>query len=527
MPKVIDFGVAKAIARGRGRRCRRTRAELLVGTPEYMSPEQLDLGGLDVDTRSDIYSLGVVLYELLAGALPFDWPARARPARTASAGSARPAEPAPASRRFRTLPEERRRAAAEARRTTARRWSGSSRATSTGSSSRPWTRPHAPLRDRLRAGGRPAPPPRQPAGAGRTAPRVVPHGEIRASPSRGGRGAVAGTVLVVAFAFATALQAREVRRALARADRERARAERVAEFLTQVFEASDPYRGRGREATAREVLDRGAERVRRELADEPEVQAAVMSAVGRVYAQLGIYDHAERLLGEALAVNRRLHPGGDVEVAEVLEELGQVRTRVADHAGARRLYEEAGALRLRLFGAQDARLARNLYLLGALSTAEGKVRGGGAVAPRGASPRRRGALPDGLDTTASTLDHLGNLALRTGDFAAAEAHLRDALALRRQQGLGAPHTAGTLGRLGSVLSERGDLEAAEPLLREALDLLERHFGADHWELQRPSTTSPCSSTTAATTRPPSRCTAGRSPSRNRCMETGIPTSPSA
>ena len=72
LPKIIDFGVAKATAQKLTEKTLFTELGVLIGTPEYMSPEQADLTGEDVDTRTDVYSLGVILYELLVGALPFD-----------------------------------------------------------------------------------------------------------------------------------------------------------------------------------------------------------------------------------------------------------------------------------------------------------------------------------------------------------------------------------------------------------------------------------------------------------------------
>ena len=72
MPRIIDFGVAKATAQPLTDRSLFTEMGMLIGTPEYMSPEQAEMTGLDVDTRSDVYALGVLLYELLIGALPFD-----------------------------------------------------------------------------------------------------------------------------------------------------------------------------------------------------------------------------------------------------------------------------------------------------------------------------------------------------------------------------------------------------------------------------------------------------------------------
>src|SRR6185369_14552684 len=72
VPKVIDFGVAKALGQKLTEKTLFTRFEQMIGTPAYMSPEQAALSGLDVDTRSDIYSLGVLLYELLTGVTPLD-----------------------------------------------------------------------------------------------------------------------------------------------------------------------------------------------------------------------------------------------------------------------------------------------------------------------------------------------------------------------------------------------------------------------------------------------------------------------
>src|SRR5208337_1841363 len=80
VPKVIDFGIAKAIGQKLTERTLFTRFEQLIGTPAYMSPEQAEWGGVDIDTRSDIYSLGALLYELVTGTTPFEKETLARAA---------------------------------------------------------------------------------------------------------------------------------------------------------------------------------------------------------------------------------------------------------------------------------------------------------------------------------------------------------------------------------------------------------------------------------------------------------------
>jgi hypothetical protein len=116
VPKVIDFGIAKAIEGRLGEESLHTRHEQLLGTPAYMSPEQAALGGLDVDTRSDVYGLGVLLYELLAGRTPFDAKELAAVTPEEMRRILREREPLRPSALLRSLPPAELQAAAEVRR---------------------------------------------------------------------------------------------------------------------------------------------------------------------------------------------------------------------------------------------------------------------------------------------------------------------------------------------------------------------------------------------------------------------------
>ena len=108
-PKVIDFGVAKAIGHRLAAQTIHTQQGDLIGTPEYMSPEQAEMTGLNIDTRSDIYSLGVLLYELLVGRLPFDPVELRRGSLLDFQRRIRDLEPIKPSTRLRTLPDSQRR----------------------------------------------------------------------------------------------------------------------------------------------------------------------------------------------------------------------------------------------------------------------------------------------------------------------------------------------------------------------------------------------------------------------------------
>ena len=479
-PKVIDFGVAKATQPITGESLQ-TMHGLVVGTLEYMSPEQLDRGnGADIDTRSDIYSLGVLLYELLCGQLPYDWDLLRKGGLDSLRRILHESEPPRPSARLRTLDTE---VAGEVAAARGQSPAALARALA---GDLDWILLKALDRDRTR----------RYASASEFADdvrRYLAHEPALAGPPsatyrvakfvRRHRAAVtvAATIstLLVGFAIVTSMQSLEIRRALDRARIERAHAERVSAFLTDVFRASDPYAGRGSEVTAREVLDRSFERISRDLQDDREVKASVLNVLGATYGQLRQYDQGEKLIRESLALRRNLHGGDHLETAESLEALGHIQLRRAQLPGAARTLEEAVAMKKRLLPPGDPRRAEGLFYLGAVRRMDGSLDVARAHLLEALSLSRNASDPRIRRIAANAADELGNVGIKRADFAEAERWYRQALAMRRKDDPDAPATADTQVRLGAVLTERGDPAAAEPYLRSALAALERHLGRDH------------------------------------------------
>ncbi|MGQ0734216.1 MAG: serine/threonine-protein kinase [Acidobacteriota bacterium] len=443
VPKIIDFGVAKAITQHLTERTLFTELGMLVGTPEYMSPEQADLTALDVDTRTDIYSLGVLLYELLTGSLPFT----ARELRERGIDeirrvirevdppkpSTRASEPAPDSAdRARKRHSEPRQLASQLR------------------GDLDWITMKALDKDRTRRYDTAI-------DLAHDVRRHLQHEPVVAGPPsawyrtrkfvRRHRFGVSATatllVLLVVFAVSLAERTRRIAEERNRANQESARANREAEaarqvsgFLTRLFELSDPSEARGNAVTAREILDTGSARMERELAGQPDLQSRLMGTMGAAYQSLGLYEVSRALLGKSLDLQRST-PGTDpMALARTLQDLGHVLAR----------------LRLRpssMFRGSSASL--------------------GAALAGPASGRARKLDSNGWESAESSF-----LVLR-GDFAAAEPMLSEALALRERHGTDADaaELAETLGALGVLAYSRGEYDKAEALNRRRLDTARR------------------------------------------------------
>jgi eukaryotic-like serine/threonine-protein kinase len=470
--KIIDFGVAKATAQRLTEKTLFTELGVLIGTPEYMSPEQAEMTGLDVDTRTDVYALGVMLYELLTGALPFD----SRELRQAGFEEIRrlirEVDPPRPSTRVRSLGERSTEAAT-------RRGTEPRRLISRLRGDLDWIVMKALEKDRTRRYG-------SPADMAGDVERHLNHQPVVAGPPgasyragkfvrrhRFGVAVAAVTVLaLVGFGVAMAAQAHRI-------GIERNRAEKVSEFLTNLFKVSDPGQARGESITAREILDKGAAGIEKELGDEPEVQAQLLLTMSEVYLNLGLYGRAEPLCTKSVEIRRRVLGDQHPDTLTALETLSKLYERQGRYAESEKLSRSNLEARRRILG-KDHRLT--LFSKERLAVAierQGRYEEALQLQMEVLEARRRVLPPDDQQTIWSMQDVAADYQW-LGQYEKAESLYREAYELRKSS-LGADHpdTLWILNNLGRVAFDRGNYAGSERLLREAWESRRRVLGPDH------------------------------------------------
>lgn len=345
---------------------------------------------------------------------------------------------------------------------------------------------------------------------------------IRDRPARRRlRLALAALVLTaIAFGFKYTVDLERERRLALEA---RDEAEEVTKLLVELFEVSDPGTARGRNVTAREILDRGAERIGAELEDRPRIRARLLVTIGEVYRQLGLYEQAAPLLEEALEMRRELFGERSLEVADSLYQLGRLKNAVGRYEEAEEFYRPSLELREELLGPdhprvaevltsrgsnrsrmgeleegekqlrraleihrlqapESAEIATSLQVLGSILGAGGEIEEAGRLYQRSLEIRQR-LLGDDHPDLLLSLVGLAVVSLHREDYEKAEELFKRALTIQtRVLGPDHPNVSLTLLNLAQVYRRRGRLREAEPLLRRALEIRRSVYGADHPEV---------------------------------------------
>jgi len=477
--RIIDFGVAKAVSQRLTERTLFTELGVMIGTPEYMSPEQAELTGQDVDTRSDVYSLGVMLYELLVGALPFESKELRGAGYDEIRRRIREEDPPRPSAKLSSLGE---RSTESARHRKAepkvllRELRGDL----------DWITMHALEKDRTRRYGSPA---ELAADIG----RHLRNEPVLAGPPRAlyraGKfvrrhrvGVVAAALVVVGllgFAVTMAMETRRIGLERNRANREADTANRALEFLTELFKVSDPSQAQGNTLTAREALDRGAKKLDTELASEPVIQAKLMTTIGEVYLNLGLYEPAAPLLDRSLSLRRKLLGNDNLDTLASLNDAGALRRSQGKLKEAEPYYREALEGRRRVLGNDHPDTLASIANLGILLQNQGRFQEAEPYYREALEGRRRVLGNDHPDTLAS-INNMGVLLQSEGKLKDAVPFQREAMEGRRRVlGNDHPSTLMSMYNMGILLAQQGKFEESEPFMREALAGIRRVLGNDH------------------------------------------------
>jgi eukaryotic-like serine/threonine-protein kinase len=476
LPKVIDFGIAKIIAVDE-EASGQTAQHALLGTLEYMSPEQAAGSRDGVDTRSDIYSLGVLLYELTTGTLPI-------PVETLSAASPaelerllRDTEPPAPSRRVAASEGENALCRARARSTQPAHLARSLRGDLDNIVGMALRRDPAERYasvaqlaediDRYLAG---YPVSAHPSTWRYRARRFV--GRHRAEVIAAG---ITLVVLIGSTALFTIRLAAERDRALLEATK----SAEIAGFLQQIFEVPDPAAAAGGDITARQLLDDGAERITAGLAGQPAVRASLLGVIGRTYRGLGLFGEAVHRLEESIALRRSLGGEDDAETAALLHSLGSVRLEAGDAAGGEDALRDALALRVRLLGGEDTETAATRSALALNLRARGQYEEAESLARDAVHVHRR-TLTAQDPELAQSLHALAFVLRSRRQHEESESLGREALAIRRSiLDPSHPELLSTMANLALVLEARGTYGEAEALLVEVLERRSSRLGAEH------------------------------------------------
>jgi eukaryotic-like serine/threonine-protein kinase len=502
VPKVIDFGIAKATQGRLTDQTLFTAFEQFIGTPAYMSPEQAAMTSLDIDTRSDIYSLGVLLYELLTGRTPFDQQDLLAAGLDEMRRTIREKEPPRPSTRLSTM-------AADALTTTAQhRGTEAPKLIHVVRGDLDWIVMKCLEKDRSRRYET----------ANSLASDIRRHLNcepvIARPPSRlyefqktvrrhkFGFAAAATLITVLAIGIlvstSEAIRATRAERGQTRlaqqAEEDRVRAEThekiaktqaakaaaISDFLRQMLNSADPGAQKGSEYTVRQLLDDVASGLTNQFIDQPEVEADVRATLGEAYHGLALSDKSQAQLERALMLRRRIF-GEHEEVADTLEdcawtsfEQGQFAKAEAQAREAVEIYRKRGTIGLPVVSALRA-LQSTLVHEGRPVEAEALLAEAQTIARRS---------PDvGSSVQAGLMHDLADARVAESRFAEAEALAQEAVAMHRQaRPEDDTQTAWALFVLGKALAGERKLDEAERALREALGMFRKIYPPEHYSV---------------------------------------------
>jgi tetratricopeptide (TPR) repeat protein len=451
-PKVLDFGVAR-VTDSDAQATRQTDVGRLVGTLAYMSPEQALGDPLELDTRSDVYALGVILYELLAGRLPYTVSSNLAEA----VQTIREEEPAPLS-------------------SISRNYRGDIETIVAKALEKDKTRRYASA-----------------AGLAGDIRRYLADEPIVARPpsttyqlqkfARRHKALVAGVAAVLVVLIAGIVVSTWE---AARANREAATARVINDFLQNDLLAQASANNQARPDTkpdpdlkVRTALDRAAARITGKFDRRPEVEAAIRDTMGQTYLDLGLYPEARTQLERALELHRRVLGAQNPQTLKTISRLGRTVFLQGKYPEAEELLRQSLESQRHVLGPEHPDTLNSMSRLANVYYAEGKYAQAEALHSQSLEIKRRVLGPEHPDTL-SSMHNLAIVYYYEGKYPQAEALYSQALeSQRRVLGPEHPNPLNSMNNLANVYRIQGKYAQAEALHSQALEIKRRVLGPEH------------------------------------------------
>jgi serine/threonine protein kinase/Tfp pilus assembly protein PilF len=457
--KILDFGLARITDTDVAMSTFVTEAGQIYGTYPYMSPEQIRGNPDEIDMRTDVYSLAVILYEMLTGRLPYDI-------------------------RQTTLHEVARIITEEPPKPLAKTWAG-------------LRKPDSDIQTIISKALEKEPGRRYQSAAALSEDieRYLQNQPILARPPSAayqlrkmvarhkiGFGFAAGlVVLLAAFAVTMTILSARIAKERTRAEGEAVKAGAINAFLLETLGSANPIEGDNKDVTILEALKSATEKIDKAFAGQPIIEGDVQQIIGVTYLRLGHYEEAETLLRSALRILEETLGRNHPDLVPALNSLGVLRQERGDYAEAESLQSRALAIQRKKYGDENPDVLSIQSNLALLLQDMGKNDEAANLMRQNLAADRKiwgsGHLNVGID-----LNNLGNLLLKSGKYDESEPLLREAAAIFKKENH--PALFVIMANLGDLISKNGDAMAAESILTEAVAMGLKNMGDQNQDVAK-------------------------------------------